>query len=63
MVVEEAGYGSTWAAPIAHLLIEHYLQPDSVEGSSRQYLVDKMKNSNLIPLKLRALRDTAIYGN
>ena len=63
VVVEEAGYGSTWAAPIAHLLIEHYLQPDSVEGSSRQYLVDKMKNSNLIPLKLRALRDTAIYGN
>jgi penicillin-binding protein 2 len=63
VVVEEAGYGSTWAAPIAHLLIEHYLQPDSVEGSSRQYLEDKMKSSNLIPIKYRVLRDTASYGN
>jgi penicillin-binding protein 2 len=63
VVVEEAGYGSTWAAPIAHLLIEHYLQPDSIEGSSRQYLEDKMKSSNLIPIKYRALRDTASYGN
>jgi penicillin-binding protein 2 len=63
VVVEEAGYGSTWAAPIAHLMIEHYLQPDSVEGSSRQYLVDKMKNSNLIPAKYRALKNKESNGN
>ncbi|MDB9881566.1 penicillin-binding protein 2 [Bacteroidia bacterium] len=62
VVVEESGYGATWAAPIAHLMIEHYLQPDSVEVSSREYLETKMKNSNLIPVKYRELQDASLYG-
>lgn len=61
VVVEEAGYGATWAAPIAHLMIEHYLQPDS--ASTRQYLVDKMKTTSLIPEKYKKLQDASLYGN
>jgi len=60
VVVEEAGYGSTWAAPIAHLMMEKYLRPDSV--SSREYLKKKMMNSDLIPEKYKALRDESLYG-
>ena len=63
VVVEEAGYGATWAAPIAHLMIEHYLQSDTAKGTSREYLENKMKESNLIPLKYRSLQDPSLYGN
>lgn len=63
VIVEESGYGATWAAPIAHLMIERYLMPDSVTESSRPYLEAKMKNSNLIPIKYRSQRDTSLYGN
>lgn len=62
VVVEEAGYGSTWAAPIAHLLIERYLQADSITESSKPYLVKKMKESDLIPAKYKELRNEALYG-
>jgi len=51
VIVEEAGYGATWAAPIANLMIEHYLKPDSVEGSSRSYLETRLREANLIPEK------------
>lgn len=57
VVVEESGYGSTWAAPIAHLMIEKYLTPDSVE-TSRKFLRDKMMKTNLIPYKYKLARDT-----
>lgn len=63
VVVEEAGYGATWAAPIAHLMIERYLQPDSADGTSREFLETKMKESNLIPLKYRSIQDLSLYGN
>ena len=63
VVVEEAGYGATWAAPIAHLMIEHYLQADSVTESSKMYLETRLKEANLIPLKYRSQRDTSLYGN
>ena len=40
VVVENAGYGSTWAAPIAHLMIEKYMFPDS--ATSRPDLQKRM---------------------
>ncbi|MSQ79576.1 MAG: penicillin-binding protein 2 [Flavobacteriaceae bacterium] len=45
VVVENAGYGATWAAPIASLLMEKYLT-DTVK---RQYLIENMKKGNLMP--------------
>lgn len=51
VVVEESGYGSTWAAPIAHLMIEKYLYPDS--ASTKQHEVERLMNSDLIPLKYK----------
>lgn len=45
--VENAGYGSTWAAPIASLMIEKYLT-DSI---SRQWLEHRMYDGNLLNKK------------
>ena len=42
--VENGGYGSTWAAPIASLLIEKYL----TGTVKRTYLEDRMINANLL---------------
>jgi penicillin-binding protein 2 len=49
VVVEESGYGATWAAPMAHLMIEKYLFPDST--TKKPLLEEKMLNANLIPEK------------
>jgi penicillin-binding protein 2 len=46
VTVENAGFGATWAAPIASLLMEKYLK-DSV-SSKRKAVEDKMVNANLI---------------
>lgn len=46
VIVENAGYGATWAGPVASLLIEKYLT-DSVV-SKRKYLEDKLYNAHLI---------------
>lgn len=46
VVVENSGFGSTWAAPIASLMMEKYLFPDRV--IKRKALEDKMLNTNLI---------------
>lgn len=43
--VENAGFGSTFAAPIASLLIEEYL----TGKTKRQYLEDRVKNTVIIP--------------
>lgn len=61
VVVEESGYGASWAAPIAHLIIEKYLVPDTVP-SSKQYMIDRMKNADLIPDKYKAIRDSLYRG-
>lgn len=45
VVVENAGFGSDWAAPIASLLIEKYLT-DSI---SRHSMDERMKKGNLMP--------------
>ncbi|MDA9555670.1 penicillin-binding transpeptidase domain-containing protein, partial [Pelobium sp.] len=46
VVVENAGYGATWSAPIASLMIEKYLR-DSI--SRPKYYVDRLLNANLLP--------------
>jgi penicillin-binding protein 2 len=46
VVVENAGYGSTWAAPIASYMVEQYLT-DSISRPKAQ--VDYIMNSNLLP--------------
>ena len=46
VAIENAGYGATWAAPIASLLIEKYLK-DSV-SVKRKAMEDKMLNAHLI---------------
>ena len=44
VIVENAGYGATWAAPIASLLIEKYLKGKV----KRHWLENRMLNSDLI---------------
>ncbi|MBC8052083.1 MAG: penicillin-binding protein 2 [Sphingobacteriaceae bacterium] len=46
VVVENGGHGSTWAAPIASLLIEKYLT-DSTKRD--KYYVDRILKGNLLP--------------
>lgn len=44
VIVEEAGFGSTWAAPIASLMIEKYL----TRKVKRKEIEDRMTNANLL---------------
>ncbi|TZF82070.1 penicillin-binding protein 2 [Pedobacter sp. BS3] len=46
VVVENAGYGSSWAAPIASYMVEKYLT-DSISRPKAQ--VDYIMNANLLP--------------
>jgi penicillin-binding protein 2 len=46
VLIENAGYGATWAGPIASLIIEKYLT-DSI-ATKRKYLETKLYNANLI---------------
>lgn len=46
VVVENAGYGSTWSAPIASLMVEKYLT-DSI--SRPKYFIDRILDANLLP--------------
>ena len=61
VVVENAGYGATWSAPIASLMIEKYLK-DSI--SRPKYYTDRLVNANLLPgqkkptLKINAKKDS-----
>jgi penicillin-binding protein 2 len=48
VVCENAGYGSTWAAPIASLMIEKYLN----RIVKRKDIEDRMINGNLINAKI-----------
>jgi penicillin-binding protein 2 len=49
-IVENSGYGATWAAPIASLMIERYLKADTTE---RKYLEERILKANLIPDNLK----------
>lgn len=44
--VENAGYGGTWAGPIASMLVEKYLK-DTI--TLPQYIQDRIYNSDLLP--------------
>jgi penicillin-binding protein 2 len=52
VVVENAGYGATWAAPIASLVMEKFLN-DSIAGDKRKAEVERIANVNLIPARIR----------
>jgi penicillin-binding protein 2 len=45
VLVENSGFGATWAAPIASLMIEQYL---TGKHDTRTYLLDRMLKANLI---------------
>ena len=44
VVVENAGFGATWACPIASLLMEQYI----TKNISRGWIVDRIVNTDLI---------------
>lgn len=46
VVVQNSGYGATWAGPVASLMMEKYLT-DTV-AKNRKHLEDRMVNANLI---------------
>lgn len=48
VVVENAGFGSTYAAPIASLMMEQYLT-DSIAAGPRTELMERMKNTKVLP--------------
>jgi len=52
VVVENAGYGATWAAPIASLLMEKYLT-DSIAGQKRKDEIERISQVSIIPLRIR----------
>lgn len=51
VAVDNAGFGSTWAAPIASLMIEKYLT-DSLRPE-RQLELERIANTNLMPAYLK----------
>lgn len=51
VVVQNSGYGATWAGPIASLMMEQYLT-DTIK---RQPLFDRMVNSNTIKKYIKTL--------
>ena len=59
VIVENAGYGATWAGPITSLMMEKYLN-DTI-ATSRVYLEEKMYNANLINKHIYDI-DTAQRG-
>jgi len=59
VIVENAGYGSTYAAPIASYMIEKYLKGTVSGGRAAQ--IEWMKNQNLLPVlkdKTKAIKLT-----
>jgi penicillin-binding protein 2 len=49
IVVENAGFGATWAAPIVSLMIEKYINGEIAE--KRKWMEENMKKGNLMPTK------------
>lgn len=56
VMVENAGFGATWAAPVASLLMEKYLT-DTIK---RPELEKRMRDGFLIPLKENNIEDTKV---
>ena len=63
VVVENAGYGATYAAPMASLMIEKYLH-DTIAAGTRTDLMNRMINTTILPqylldeMKARAAKDS-----
>jgi len=56
VMVENAGYGATWAAPIASLMMEKYLK-DTIK---RDDLEERMLKGNLLPdMKIKVEKDSS----
>lgn len=55
VVVENAGFGATWAAPIASLVMEQYLR-DSIAGPQRKAEVERISQASIIPTRIRVER-------
>lgn len=51
VICENAGFGSTSAAPIASLMIEQYLN-DSISGKARKDRVEAISKMNLMPKRI-----------
>jgi penicillin-binding protein 2 len=51
VVVENAGFGATWAAPIASLMMEQYLK-DSI-SEKRKPEVERIASADLIPAAIK----------
>ncbi|MCQ2207948.1 MAG: penicillin-binding protein 2 [Paludibacteraceae bacterium] len=58
VVVENAGFGATWAAPIAALMTEKYLN-GQIETPKRQYWESWLKEANLLPYLAPVIPSTA----
>ncbi len=52
VICENAGFGSTSAAPIASLMIEKYLN-DSIAGKERNAKVEQLSKLDLMPLRMK----------
>ena len=52
VVVENAGYGATWAGPIATLLMEKYLN-DTISAGRSQANYDRVAKADLIPAAIK----------
>ena len=50
VVVENAGFGATWAAPIATLIEEQYLLGEIKRKDKKQYIASTVLNSNVTKL-------------
>jgi penicillin-binding protein 2 len=54
VAVENAGFGATWAGPIARILMEKYLN-DTIQEKSKAD-VERISNTNLMPSYLKRLQ-------
>jgi penicillin-binding protein 2 len=52
VVVENGGFGATWAAPIASLIMEKFLT-DSIAGDKRKAEVERIATASIIPARIK----------
>lgn len=55
VIVENAGYGATYAAPMASLMIEKYLN-DTIADGHRTALMKRMENTTILPENIMEYR-------
>ena len=51
VVVENAGFGATWAAPVASMMMEQYLTGEVSRGDLRKRISSTVLNTNVINRK------------